>query len=35
MGCDVFVYSAEDAEAPDPQKKARAAQPRRPAIFVE
>jgi len=34
-GCDVFVYSADDPEAPDPQRKARAAKPRRPAIFVE
>ncbi|WP_019176906.1 leucine--tRNA ligase [Methanomassiliicoccus luminyensis] len=35
MGCEVRVCSADDASAPDPQKKSRAAQPRRPAIFVE
>jgi leucyl-tRNA synthetase len=35
VGATVEVYSADDASAPDPQKKARAAQPRRPAIYVE
>jgi leucyl-tRNA synthetase len=35
MGCDVSVYSADDPAAPDPHKKSRAAQPRRPAIYVE
>jgi leucyl-tRNA synthetase len=35
VGCAISVYSADDASAPDPHKKARAAQPRRPAIYVE
>jgi leucyl-tRNA synthetase len=35
LGCEVEIYSADDATAPDPQRKARAAQPHRPAIFVE
>jgi len=35
IGATVEVYSADDASAPDPQKKSRAAQPRRPAIYVE
>ena len=35
LGCEVEIHSADDATAPDPQKKARAAQPHRPAIFVE
>jgi leucyl-tRNA synthetase len=35
LGCEVGVYSADDPTAPDPQKKARAAQPHRPAIYVE
>ncbi|NLT37722.1 MAG: leucine--tRNA ligase [Methanomassiliicoccus sp.] len=35
MACEVGVYSADDPTAPDPQKKARAAQPHRPAIYVE
>jgi leucyl-tRNA synthetase len=35
LGCDVFVFSADDPDIVDPQRKARAAQPRRPAIFVE
>jgi leucyl-tRNA synthetase len=35
LGCEVIVYRADDPEAPDPQKKARAAQPQRPAIYVE
>lgn len=35
VGCEIAVYSADDANAPDPHKKARAAQPRRPAIYVE
>jgi leucyl-tRNA synthetase len=35
LGATVEVYSADDAAAPDPQKKARAAQPHRPAIYVE
>ena len=35
LGCEVAVYRADDAQAPDPQKKARAAQPHRPAIYVE
>lgn len=34
-GADVSVYSADDKDIPDPQRKARAAQPRRPAIYVE
>jgi leucyl-tRNA synthetase len=35
LGCEVTVYKADDSQAPDPQKKARAAQPHRPAIYVE
>ncbi len=35
LGCEVAVYRADDPQAPDPQKKARAAQPHRPAIYVE
>lgn len=35
LGAEVAVYSADDKDAPDPQRKARAAQPRRPAIYVE
>lgn len=35
IGCDIFVYLADDPSAHDPHKKARAAQPRRPAIYVE
>jgi len=35
LGCDVLIYSADDPEAPDPHRKARSAQPRRPAIYVE
>jgi leucyl-tRNA synthetase len=35
IGCDVAVFSADDSEAYDPQKKAKASTPRRPAIFVE
>ena len=35
LGCDVFIYSADDPEIKDPQRKAKAAKPRRPAIFVE
>jgi leucyl-tRNA synthetase len=35
LGCEVTVYKADDPQAPDPQKKARAAQPHRPAIYVE
>jgi len=35
IGCDIVVYSADDSSAPDPHKKARAAQPRRPAIYME
>ena len=35
VGAAVEVYSADDDSAPDPQKKSRAAQPRRPAIYVE
>jgi leucyl-tRNA synthetase len=35
IGCDIVVYSADDPGAPDPHKKARAARPRRPAIYVE
>lgn len=35
VGAPVEVYSADDDSAPDPQKKARAAGPRRPAIYVE
>jgi len=35
LGCDIFVYSADDPEVKDPRGKARVAQPGRPAIFVE
>ncbi|MBM4237681.1 MAG: class I tRNA ligase family protein, partial [Euryarchaeota archaeon] len=35
MSCEIAIYTADDPNAPDPQRKARAAQPRRPAIFVE
>ncbi|MGD1060949.1 MAG: hypothetical protein ABR879_05780, partial [Methanomassiliicoccales archaeon] len=35
LGCDVLIYSADDPDAPDPHRKARSAQPRRPAIYVE
>jgi leucyl-tRNA synthetase len=35
LGSEVGIYSADDTTAPDPQRKARAAQPHRPAIFVE
>ncbi|MDD1746149.1 MAG: leucine--tRNA ligase, partial [Methanomassiliicoccales archaeon] len=35
LGCDIFVFSADDPELVDPQKKAKAAKPGRPAIFVE
>ncbi len=35
IGCNVIVYSADDPGVSDPHKKARAAQPRRPAIYVE
>jgi len=35
IGCEVKVFSAEDHEKEDPQNKARVAQPRRPAIYVE
>ncbi|MDD1770324.1 MAG: leucine--tRNA ligase [Methanomassiliicoccales archaeon] len=35
LSCDVLVYSADDPDAPDPHRKARSAQPRRPAIYVE
>jgi len=35
IGCEVSAYSAEDANKLDPQNKARTAQPRRPAIYVE
>ncbi|MDD1747748.1 MAG: class I tRNA ligase family protein, partial [Methanomassiliicoccales archaeon] len=35
LGCDVFVYSADDPSIKDPGRKAKAAQPGRPAIFVE
>jgi len=35
LGCDVFAFSADDPELKDPKKKARAAQPGRPAIYVE
>jgi leucyl-tRNA synthetase len=35
LGCDIYVYSADDPDIADPQRKARAAQPGRPAIFVE
>jgi leucyl-tRNA synthetase len=35
IGCEIFVYSADDSGLPDPHNKARAAQPRRPAIYVE
>ena len=35
LGCDVKVYSADDSDAPDPQKKARASAPKRPAIYID
>jgi leucyl-tRNA synthetase len=35
LSCDVFICSADDPEVKDPQRKARVAQPRRPAIYVE
>ena len=35
LGCEVGIYSADDPAAPNPNRKARAAQPHRPAIFVE
>ena len=35
LGCDVYVYSADNPEIFDPQRKAKAAQPKRPAIYVE
>jgi hypothetical protein len=35
IGCVVIVYSADDPDAYDPQKKARASTPRRPAILIE
>jgi leucyl-tRNA synthetase len=35
LDCEMAIYRADDGQAPDPQKKARAAQPHRPAIYVE
>jgi leucyl-tRNA synthetase len=35
IGSTVMVFGAEDPEKVDPQNKARVAQPRRPAIYVE
>jgi len=35
LGCEVSVYSADDAGKHDPQSKSKAASPRRPAIYVE
>lgn len=35
IGCDVDVFEADDPDMIDPRRKARSAQPRRPAIFVE
>ncbi len=35
LGCEVHISSADDKEIYDPQKKARMAQPRRPALFIE
>lgn len=35
LGAEVKVFSADEPSIPDPQRKARAAQPRRPAIYVE
>ena len=35
LGCRVSVFSADDPAKEDPLNKARHAQPRRPAIFVE
>ncbi|MBI0584057.1 MAG: leucine--tRNA ligase [Methanomassiliicoccus sp.] len=35
LGCDMAIYPADEAGIPDPQRKARAAQPHRPAIYVE
>ena len=35
LGCQVSVFSADDPEKEDPLNKAKHAQPRRPAIFIE
>ena len=35
LGYEVKVYSADDDRAPDPQKKARASAPKRPAIYID
>jgi leucyl-tRNA synthetase len=35
LGCQVSVFSADDPEKEDPLNKARHAQPRRPAIYIE
>jgi len=35
IGCDILVHRPDDPEVPDPQRKARGAQPRRPAIYIE
>jgi leucyl-tRNA synthetase len=35
LGCEVFIRAADDKDIHDPEGKAKVAQPRRPAIFVE
>ena len=35
LGCKVEVFSADDPDKADPLNKARHAQPRRPAIYIE
>ena len=35
LNCQVLVFSADDAGKEDPMNKARHAQPRRPAIYIE
>ncbi len=35
LGCQVSVFSADDAGKEDPMNKARHAQPKRPAIYIE
>ncbi len=35
LNCEVSVFSADEKDLVDPQKKARVAQPMRPAIYIE
>ncbi len=35
LNCQVQVFSADDAAKEDPLNKARHAQPKRPAIYIE